>query len=49
VETGSRQENATKQYLTAFSSEVETGSRQENATKQYLKAVPLMQSGRNLL
>jgi two-component system phosphate regulon response regulator PhoB len=33
VETGSREENASKQEI-AFSSEVETGSREENASKQ---------------
>jgi len=38
VETGSREENASKQKSRAFSSEVETGSREENASKQKSRA-----------
>jgi hypothetical protein len=38
VETGSREENASKQKTIAFSSEVDAGSREENASKQEAKA-----------
>jgi hypothetical protein len=38
VDTGSREENASKQKMRAFSSEVDTGSCEENASKQKIGA-----------
>jgi superfamily I DNA and/or RNA helicase len=38
VDTGSREENASKQKMRAFSSEVDTGSREENASDQKISA-----------
>jgi hypothetical protein len=44
VDTGSREENASKQEARAFSSEVDTGSREENASKQEARTSVLIQS-----
>jgi hypothetical protein len=44
VDTGLREENASKQESRAFSSEVDTGSHEENASKQESRALVLIQS-----
>ena len=46
VDTGSREENASRQIGEQFSSEVDTGSREENASKQIDGACPRFEETR---